>query len=96
MLESFSWQGYLDFSLFTLHFSLQQLTWYRLNYLTTENFSINDSSRSPFSDTLPPPRDAHTHKKMTPTPILSWRSYSFCCDAHFCYVFKVAKNIFKV
>ncbi len=26
MLVSFSWQGYLDFSLFTLHFSLQQLS----------------------------------------------------------------------
>ena len=44
MLVSFSWQGYLDFSLFTLHFSLQQLTWYRLNYLTTDYLTTLESS----------------------------------------------------
>ena len=43
MLVSFSWQGYLDFSLFTLHFSLQQLTWYRLNYLTTDYLTTSES-----------------------------------------------------
>ncbi len=33
---------YLDFSLFTLHFSLQQLTWYRLNYLTTDYLTTSE------------------------------------------------------
>ena len=71
MLVSFSWQGYLDFSLFTvgfaedaharhssnkfdsalaqphlslftLHFSFQQLTWYRLNYLTTDYLTTSE------------------------------------------------------
>ncbi len=32
------------FSLFTLHFSLQQLTWYRLNYLTTDYLTTLESS----------------------------------------------------
>ena len=31
------------FSLFTLHFSLQQLTWYRLNYLTTDYLTTSES-----------------------------------------------------
>jgi hypothetical protein len=53
MLVSFSWQGYLDFSLFTLHFSLQQLTWYRLNYLTTDYLTTSESRVYIIKDNLP-------------------------------------------
>ena len=48
MLVSFSWQGYLDFSLFILHFSLQQLTWYRLNYLTTDYLTTSETCVNTF------------------------------------------------